>query len=128
MPKQVVVRRLFVLGSLLVLAAACGGGSATGDVDKIQVALGRFEVSVTNTSGRLLTEVVVEIVPVGPASHFVARPDRIENGETRSLAHTSFMDRDSVPFSPRNKKASRVMVTAKDAEGRPVRVEVPFKS
>jgi hypothetical protein len=128
MPNCAFVRRLLVLAPLLVVAAGCGGAAATGDLDKIQVTLGRFDVSVTNTSGRTLLEVVVEIAPTGPGSPFVAHPDRLENGQTRSLAHTSFMDHDSVPFSPRNTKATRVTVVAKDMDGRPVRVEVPFKS
>jgi len=127
MPNYVFATRLLVLAPLLVVAAGCGGAAATGDLDKIQVTLGRFDVSVTNTSGRTLTQVVVEIGPAGPGSHFVAHPDRLENGQTRSLAHTSFMDRDSVPFSPRSTKATHVTVIAKDLDGKPVRVEVPFK-
>jgi len=128
MPNCAFARRLLVLTPLLVVAAGCGGVAPTGDLDKIQVTLGRFDVSVTNTSGRPLTEVVVEIGPAGPGSHFVAHPNRLENGETRSLSHTSFMDRDSVPFSPRNTKATHVTVIAKDLDGKPVRIEVPFKS
>jgi hypothetical protein len=126
MPNCAFVRRLLVLAPLLVVAAGCGSAAATGDLDKIQVTLGGS--TSINTSGRTLLEVVVEIAPAGPGSHFVARPDRLENGQTRSLAHTSFMDHDSVPFSPRNKKATRVTVIAKDMDGKPVRVEVPFKS
>lgn len=128
MPNYSLARRLLVLCPLLVVAAGCGGVATTGDLDKIQVTLGRFDVSVTNTSGRTLTDVVVEIGPAGPGSHFVAHPDRLENGETRSLAHTSFMDRDSVPFSPRNTKATHVTVVARDLDGKALRVEVPFKS
>ena len=73
--------------------------------------LSRFEVAVTNVSGHVLTDVVAEIEPVGPGSHFVARIDRLDNTATRTLAHSNFADRDSVPFSPRTKKAKRVIVT-----------------
>jgi len=123
-----VFRRLLVLGPLLVLAAGCAGGAASGDLDKLQVTMGRFDITVVNTSGRALKEVVAEIEPIGPGSPFIARPDTLASGEERHLAHTSFMDRDSVPFSPRNKRAARVTVTAKDLDGKAVRVIVPFKS
>lgn len=66
--------------------------------------------------------------PVGLGTHFVARADRLDNGQTGTWAHSSFLDRSSVPFSPRNKKAKRVIVTAKDLDGKTLQVEVPFKS
>lgn len=120
--------RLVGFGVLVALTGGCGGGAATGDLDHIQVTVGRFDVSLANTAGHPLLDVVVQIVPVGSGRPFVARPDRIESGEQRTLAHTSFIDHDSVPFSPRTAKASRVVVTAKDLDGKPVRVDVPFKS
>ncbi len=116
-----------VLASLVALAAGCtGGGGATGNVDHMQVTLSRFEISVTNVSGHVLTDVVAEIEPVGPGTHFVARTYRLGNGETRSWDHSAFSDGDSVPFSPRNKKAKTVIVTAKDLDGKTLRVETPF--
>lgn len=127
MPYRFVLARLLVLVPLVALAA-CGGGAASGDLDKLQVTLSQFAVSVTNTSGHVLTEVVAEIVPTGPSSHFKARPETLGSGETRTIAHTSFMDGDSVPFSPRTAKARRVMVTAKDVDGTVLQVELPFKS
>ncbi len=118
-----------VLAPLVLLAVGCGGGgAATGDTDHLQVTLSRFEVSVTNTSGHVLTDVVAEIEPVGPGTHFVVRTYRLGNGETRAWDHSSFMDGDSVPFSPRNKKAKTVIVSAKDLDGKTLRVETPFKA
>lgn len=115
----------FVLAPLV--AAACGSSAPTGNLDHVQVTLSQFEVTLTNTSGHLLDEVVVAIDPVGPGTPFTARPERIQSGETRHWDHSAFLDGDSVPFSPRNKKASRVTVTAKDQDGKPLKVQVPFK-
>jgi hypothetical protein len=130
MPHRVFVTRLQVVVLLVGvagLAAGCGGSAATGDIDKIQVTLSQFDVTVSNVSGTTLTEVVAEIEPAGPASHFIARIGRLSNNETRSIAHSGFSDRDSVPFSMRNTKASRVTVSGIGLDGKPVRVEVPFK-
>jgi hypothetical protein len=131
MPNRATLTRLLVLASLMGVAgfaAGCGGGTAaTGDVDKIQVTLTQFEIAVANTSGGPLQDVVAEIEPVGPASHFVARLDTLSNGETRRLADGNFTDRDAVSFSRRNAKATRITVTGTAMDGKTVRVEVPFK-
>jgi hypothetical protein len=111
----------------MLAAAGCGGGAATGDVDKIQVTLGQFDVIVANAAGRALFEVRVEIMPAGPASHFTNTVPRMENGEKRTLSHNRFTDRDNVPFSPRNVRVSGVVVTAKDIDGKTFRVELPWK-
>jgi hypothetical protein len=118
---------VLALAPLAVLLAACTlGGGATGDLDHIQVTMSQFEISVKNISGRPLTDVVAEIEPVGPGSHFVAHIDTLNSTETRTLDHGKFRDRDSVPFSPRNKKAKAVIVTGVEMDGKPVRVSVPF--
>jgi hypothetical protein len=127
MPHRFFRTRLSVLVALLGLSAACGGGAATGDLDKIQVTQSQFEISLQNTSGKAMMDVVAEIEPAGPASHFVARLARLENGEKRSIAHTSFNDRDHVPFSARTAKPTRIIVTAKDIDGKTVSVDLPFK-
>ncbi len=119
--------RFVVLAPLVTLAAGCGGGAATGNTDQLQIGLSQFEITLTNTSGRALVDLVAEIEPAGPASHFTTRIYRLENGEKRSVAHSAFFDRDSVPFSPRTAKASRVIVTGQDISGKQVRVEMPFR-
>ncbi len=130
MPNRAVLTRLLVLASLVGVAgiwAGCGSASVTGDVDKIQVTLSQFEIAVTNTSGGPLNDVVVEIEPVGPASHFMNRIGTMSNGETRRLADGNFTDRDAVSFSRRNAKATRITVAGTAMDGKTVRVEVPFK-
>lgn len=121
-------RSRFALAAVLLLTAAgCGGGAPTGDIDKIQVTPTPFEVTVVNTAGRALLDVKVEIMPVGPASHFTSTVPRMENGEKRNLSHIVFTDRDGVPFSPRNVKVGGVAVTARDLDGKTFKVEVPWK-
>ena len=69
MPHRFVLVGFFALVALAALAA-CGGGTASGDLDKLQVTLSQFAVTVTNTSGQVLTEVVAEINPTSPATAF----------------------------------------------------------
>ena len=113
--------------ALAVACAGCGPGAPVGDIDKIQVVLSQFDISVTNTSGKALFEVKAEIEPTGPATHFTTIIPRMENGEKRLLAHNLFSDRDGVPFSARNVKAKQVIVTAKDIDGKALKVDVPWK-
>ena len=127
MPHRFFRTRLLVVGALAGLALGCGSRTGTGDLDRILVTQSQFEISVTNTSGRALMDVVAEIKPAGPSSHFTTRLARLENNEKRSFAHTSFTDRDYVPFSARNTKASLIIVSAKDIDGKVYRVELPFQ-
>jgi len=118
---------IIAVSAIVAANAGCGGGVPTGDVDKITVVQSQFDIALTNTSGRALFDVKAEIEPAGPASHFTTIIARMENGERRVVAHNLFSDRDSVPFSARNVKASRVTVTAKDIDGKVLRVEMPWK-
>ena len=127
MPLGTFRARFVIMIALAMFATGCGGGAATGDVDKITIVQSQFDIALTNTSGRALFDVKAEIEPAGPASHFSTIVPRMENGERRVLPHNLFSDRDSVPFSARNVRASRVTVTAKDIDGKALRVEMPWK-
>ena len=118
---------VIAVAALAAVSVGCGGGAATGDVDKITIVQSQFDIAITNTSGRALFDVKAEIEPAGPASHFSTIIARMENGERRVLAHNLFSDRDSVPFSARNVRASKVTVTAKDIDGKAFRIEVPWQ-
>lgn len=112
---------------VILAAAACGAGSASGDTDKIQIAISRFDVTVINAAGRALVDAKVEILPVGRATSYSTRVLRIENGEKRSLGFTQFSDSSGITFSPRTARPHAVAVTAKDIEGHELHVEVPWK-
>ena len=118
---------LAAVAALAVLPAGCGSGAPTGDIDKIEVVQSTFDIALTNKSGKALFEVKAEIEPTGPASHFSTIIARMENGERRVLAHNLFSDRDGVPFSARNVRAKGVIVTAKDIDGKALRVEMAWK-
>ena len=118
---------IIAIAALSAACAGCGSGAPVGDTDKIQVVLSQFDISVTNTSGKALFEVKAEIEPTGPATHFTTIIPRMENGEKRVLAHNLFSDRDGVPFSARNVKAKQVIVTAKDIDGKALKVDLPWK-
>jgi len=130
MPLVTVRTRFALIIAIAALAAACAGcgsGAPVGDTDKIHVVLSQFDIAVSNTSGKALFELEAEIEPTGPATHFTTIIPRMENGEKRVLAHNLFSDRDGVPFSARNVKAKQVTVTAKDIDGKALKVEVPWK-
>ena len=127
MPHRSLRTRVVLILALALAVTGCGGGAATGDVDKLTIVQSQFDVAITNTSGRALFDVKAEIEPAGPASHFSTIIPRMENGEKRVLAHNLFSDRDSVPFSARNVRTSRITVTAKDIDGKAVRIEVPWQ-
>jgi len=118
---------IIAVACLAAVNAGCGGGAPVGDTDKLQILQSQFDITVINTAGKALFEVKAEIEPAGPASHFSTIIARMENGEKRVLAHNVFTDRDAVPFSARNIKAKGVIVTAKDIDGKPIKVEVPWQ-
>jgi len=126
---QSFVRRMAVscVCAALLAAAGCGGETTAGDIDKVGIAISRFDVTVTNTSGRALVDLKVEILPVGHATSFSARIPRLENGEKRSIGFTLFSDNSAIQFSPRTAKPHAVAVTAKDIEGKEIHAEVPWK-
>ena len=127
MPHRSLRTRVVLVIALALAVTGCGGGAATGDVDKITIVQSQFDVAITNTSGRALFDVKAEIEPAGPASHFSTIIARMENGERRVVAHNLFSDRDSVPFSARNVRVTRITVTAKDIDGKAFKVEMPWK-
>lgn len=121
------VRRLLFSGVLILAAAGCTQNVASGDLDKVQIDISRFDVTVTNISGRSLMEVRVEIVPVGRKTLYSVHVGSLQNAEKRSYAFSRFSDRDGVPFSPRTARATAVAVNGKDMDGAPIAAEVPWQ-
>jgi hypothetical protein len=127
MPHRFLRTRLVLIAVFALTVMNCGGGAPTGDIDKIAVVQSQFDVSLTNTSGKALFEVKAEIEPVGPATHYSTIIPRMENGEKRVIAHNLFTDRDGIPFSARNVKASKITVTAKDIDNKALSVVMAWK-
>ena len=120
-------RLLLVSAVLVVAVSGCGQGAATGDLDKVRIETSQFDVTVTNISGRALLEIRAEIFPAGRSTSYSVYAPRLENGEKQSFAFNRFSDRDAVPFSPRTVKAIAIAVSAKDIDGAPIHVEIPWK-
>ena len=117
---------VFVWALLIVAAWGCGSGGATGDLDKVQIEISRFDVTVTNTSGKALLNTRVQIFPAGRATSYTHFAGRLESSEKRSFQFVRFTDRDAVPFSPRTVKATAVAVSATDIDGKIIQAEVPW--
>lgn len=118
---------LVVLAVMAIAAGGCGGAVATGDLDKMQAAISPFYITITNSSGRAILEVRPAIVQVGGQSEYSTYLPRLENDEKRDIAVNTFRNSDGVPFSPRTAKAASVVVTAKDIDGKDLRIEVPWE-
>ncbi len=116
-----------VLLSLVLATGSCGGPVATGDLDKIQVEISAFYITVSNVSGGALLEVRPEILPVGRQTTYSTYLPRLESAEKRDIPVNTFRNSDGVPFSQRSVKAQVVGVSAKDMNGKDLRVEVPWK-
>lgn len=127
------VRMAVLCGLAMAMAAgavavsACGGSGPTGDVGKITITHSTLDVTVTNTSGLALTNVRVEILPVGRATSYRTNIPRMDSGEHRDLDFSLFSDTDGVQFSPRNVRPTAMVVTAKDLDGKEYKVEAPWK-
>ncbi len=119
---------LGLMAGALILAAGCGGGAPTGDVDKIAVETSSLFVTVRNTAGLALNDVRIEIVPAGRATTFSTYVSRMENSDKRDISLSTFRDRDGASFSLRVSRPGSVVVTAQDLNGKTVRVEVPWKN
>jgi hypothetical protein len=119
--------RLAILALLICVTASCGGPVATGDLDKIQVEISPFYITVSNTSGRAVLDVRPVIIQVGGKSEFSTYLARLENDEKRDLGVNTFRNTEGVSFSPRTVKAASIVVTAKDIDGTALRIEVPWK-
>lgn len=126
---------LAVTGFMSVCAfAACSaatetGAIATGGVDAAAIAVETSDlyVGIINNAGRPLEQVRVAIQIVGTSPPFTATINRMENGEKRELAPSSFRSNDGTTFSPRLHKARQVSVTAADIVGKKYEFTKPWK-
>ena len=97
------------------------------DTAAIGVDISDLYVAITNNAGRPLEEVRVAIQIVGSSPPFTTTIRRMENGEKRELAPTSFRSNDGTTFSPRLYRARQVSVSAIDIVGKKYEVAKPWK-
>lgn len=119
---------LFATGvALLVTLAGCGGDVPTGDVGSFQVLFSNLYLTVQNTAGLAMNDIQVEIHPIGRPNIYSAGILRLENSDKREISLGGFKDREGAPFNLRQSKPKSVVITAKDLNGRTVKVEIPWK-
>ena len=105
------------------------GAIATSGIDPVPIAVDTSDlfVGITNNAGRPLEEVRIAIQIVGSSPPFQTTIRRMENGEKRELAPSSFRSNDGTTFSPRLHRARQVNVTATDIVGKKYEVSRPWK-
>jgi hypothetical protein len=120
------LRCLLGIGVLALAASACAP-KPSGDVDKIQITIGRFDVSVKNLTGQALFNVKVAIQKTGNPAVYSRQLPRLENAEVATCDFNSLKTENGSSFSPRVVKASFVVVTAKDINGTALTAQIPWK-
>jgi hypothetical protein len=120
--------RLGVVGGLLfVTAFDCSCGPTVKGDEPIQVQISSFSVTVENRCGTRISDVTVEIVPYGAATTYAVRHYGMANLEKRDFFLNEFRARDGMPLDLSVARVKLVRVSATDLNGKPVKVEVPWR-
>jgi hypothetical protein len=120
--------RLGVVGGLLfVTAFGCSRGPTVKGDEPIQVQISSFGVTVENRCGTRISDITVEIVPYGAATSYTVRHYGMRNLEKRDFSLNDFRARDGMPLDLRVARLKLVRVSATDLNGKPVKVEVPWR-
>ena len=128
-------RRSHPLFLALVLAAGaltglqCGAGMGAADQESklIRIEPSRIWITVENTSGESLQQVLVQMVPHGESTIFAVSPTTLAAGESRDFPIANFRGRDGTPLDLRVARIKSVRVNATTAQGKPVQAEVRWK-
>jgi hypothetical protein len=114
-----------VIGSLA--STACSQqGSAEQLNAPVLISTHQTTVSIQNKAGLPLSDVKVTVVPYGN-TEFSRMIGRLENEESRELSLSQLSSQDGTAFNARLSKPKLVRFNAKDANGKPVDVEVAWK-
>jgi hypothetical protein len=116
---------VLVTGMLAVMVSACAP-KPSGDTDKLQIQVGRFDVSVKNVTGRALFNVQVTVAKAGGATAYTRTIARLENAEVGECPFNTLTTEGGGSFSPRTTRVSTVTVTAKDINGAVLRAQIPW--
>ncbi len=121
------VRLGVVGGFLLVTAFACSRGPTAKGDEPILVQISSFIVTVENRCGTRLSDITVELVPYGGATTYSVRHYAMQNLEKRDFFLNDFRARDGMQLDRRVARVKLVRVSATDLNGKPVKVEVPWR-
>jgi hypothetical protein len=107
---------------------ACGASApATTDTGTIAVQTSQMFVTVENRAGLPLTNVKIEVVPVGGQTVFTTSTYRLEGGEKRDFMIGQFHGRDGTPLNLRVVRPHLVRVHATDVSGKAHSTEVRWR-
>jgi len=117
------------LAGAALASATCSssGGSGAAENALIGVQTSPLWITVENKAGMALTDIVIEVIPVGSQVAYSTRHWRLESGEKRDFASNSLRARDNTPFNIRVSRPKAVKVSGKDVAGKVVQVEVPWR-
>ena len=112
--------------ALTVLGCGSGAGAGASAVGgAIEVEVSQLFITVTNKSGGPLTDVKVEIVPIGRQTIFAATHYRLESEAKRDFPMSDLRGSDGTPFNLRVHKPQMVRVTGKGLSD-DYNIEVPW--
>ncbi|MBI4477630.1 MAG: hypothetical protein HY654_10680 [Acidobacteria bacterium] len=115
---------IFALGVLIFGLAACSqAGSADTENQIIGISTSQLFVTVENRAGFALTEIKVNIVPVGRVTTFSTTWTRLEVSEKRDFSLGDFRSRDGTPLNLRVHRPQSVVVNAVGFNGEKYEVE-----
>ncbi|RPJ85132.1 MAG: hypothetical protein EHM13_02010 [Acidobacteria bacterium] len=114
-------------GAVLFSVSCSGGGTGSGADAEITVETSSMWVTVGNKAGMPVTDMTVEIVPVGGATVYSTTYYRLEDGNTHDFPVNGFRGRDGTPFDLRVAKPKSVRVSCKGVDGKPRTVETPWR-
>jgi hypothetical protein len=118
----------FVLVAAAVACVTCGSGASSGsDTGTIGVQTSQMFITVENKAGQPLTDIKIEVVPVGGQTVFSLNAYRLEGGEKRDFMVGQFSGRDGTPLNLRVVKPRVVRVRATDVSGKPHSAEVRWR-
>lgn len=108
-----------VAGAVLALGiAACSEtGGASPESDVIGISTSQLFVTIGNRTRSALTDIKVDIIPVGRATTFSATWTRLEVSGKRDFSLGDFRSRDGTRLNLRIHRPQRVVVSAVDFNG-----------
>lgn len=116
-----------IVGMALTVSGcgSSGGAGASAVGGPIEVEVSQLFITVTNKSGGPLTDVKVDIIPVGRQTIFTATHYRLESEADHDFPMADLRGSDGTPFNLRVHKPQTVRVTAKGLSDE-YDVEVPW--
>lgn len=113
---------------LVALLGSCSRGGSEGNEEAaLTVETSSMWVTVGNRAGMPVTDMTVEIIPMGGATVYSTTYYRLEDTNTHDFPLNEFRGRDGTPFNLRVARPKSVRVTCKGVDGKPHTIEVPWR-